>query len=166
MYTVDDDLSEIDFKDMKYEEYWDEVEKLKDGDWERYEMLPRSRDSFNSNSETERAFSVQTDIHRNPKKNNMSQERFNSHMQIHFGVESKKTKASRQKCKDNVIKKLKHPQPHCHCCMAEISEVMINNCKDSYKLLRRKEEENSQEETELNDKQKRARKTWKEDGRS
>ena len=166
MYTVDDDLSEIDFKDMKYEEYWDEVEKLKDGDWERYEMLPRSRDSFNSNSETERAFSVQTDIHRNPKKNNMSQERFDSRMQIHFGVESKKTKASRQKCKDNVIKKLKHPQPHCHCCMAEISEVMINNCKDSYKFLRREEEENSQEETELNDKQKRARKTWKEDGRS
>ena len=105
MYTVDDDLSEMDVKDIKYEEYWDEVVKSKDGDWERYEMLPRSRDSFNSNSETERAFSVQTDIH-------------------------------------------------------------INNCKNSYNLLRREEEENSQEETELNDKQKRARKTWKEDGRS
>ena len=63
LYTVDDDLSEMIDEDMKYEGYWDEVGKKKDGDWGRCEVLPRFVRAlgtvFNGNSETESAFSVQ-----------------------------------------------------------------------------------------------------------
>ena len=128
-YTVDDDLKEVDAEDMSYEEYWDKVGTLKEGDWQRCELLPRFAKAlgtiFNSNSETERAFSVQSDIHRDPKKNLMSQEMFDSHMQIHYGVESKESKSSCLKCKENIGKK--SPQPHCHCSVAEITaEMKIN----------------------------------------
>ena len=70
--------------------------KLGDNHWEKYTILPRFALSlgttFNSNSETERAFSVETDIHRDPKRNQMSQETFDSHMQVHYGVEDKKSR--------------------------------------------------------------------------
>ena len=52
---------------MEYEAYWGKVAELKDGDWQRFAMLPRFANAlgtvFNSNSEAERAFSVQSDIH-------------------------------------------------------------------------------------------------------
>ena len=75
MYTVDDDLLNDDYENITYEEYWDKVGKLKEGDWYRYEVLPRFARAlgtiFNYNSETERAFSVQSDIHRDTKRNLM-----------------------------------------------------------------------------------------------
>ena len=55
-------------KVMEYEAYWGKVAELKDGDWQRFAMLPSFANAlgtvFNSNSEAERAFSVQSDIHR------------------------------------------------------------------------------------------------------
>lgn len=74
LYTMDDDLWEIEdeVKNMEYEAYWDKVGELKDGDWPRYPVLRRFANAlgtvFYSNSETERAFSVEGDIHKNPKK--------------------------------------------------------------------------------------------------
>ena len=44
-----------------------------DGDWQKYDILPKfaleTGIFFSSNSKVERAFSIETDIHRNPKKN-------------------------------------------------------------------------------------------------
>ena len=55
---------------MEYEAYWDKVGELKDGDWPHYPVLRRFANAlgtvFYSNSETERAFSVEGDIHKNP----------------------------------------------------------------------------------------------------
>ena len=121
-YVMDDDLEENknETVDLKFEEYWDMVGDLKEGEWKRYEILPRLAKAvgtiFNSNSETERAFSVQSDIHRNEKKNKMSQIRLDSHMQIHYGVESKSNKMSCEKCEKN--KNKKSPDPYCHCSIA------------------------------------------------
>ena len=138
-YTVDDDLVNVDAENITYEEYWDKVGDLKEDDWSRYEVLPRFAKAlgtiFNSNSETERAFSVQSDIHRDPKRNQMSQDMFDSHMQIHFCVESKASKSSCVKCKDDVGKKC--PQPHCHCSVAKITTEMKDNCKDAYKAMKK-----------------------------
>ena len=140
-YTVDDDLVNVDAENITYEEYWDKVGDLKEDDWSRYEVLPRFAKAlgtiFNSNSETERAFSVQSDIHRDPKRNQMSQDMFDSHMQIHFCVESKASKSSCVKCKDDVGKKC--PQPHCHCSVAKITTEMKDNCKDAYKAMKKAE---------------------------
>ena len=70
-YTVDDKLVNVDAKKITYEEYWDKVGALKEDDWSRYEVLPRFAKAlgtiFNSSSKTERAFSVQSDIHRDPR---------------------------------------------------------------------------------------------------
>ena len=141
-YTVDDDLKEMETEVINYEAYWDMVAKMKEGDWQRYEILVRFAKAlgtiFNSNSETEQAFSVQSDIHRDPKKNLMGQEMFDSHMQIHFGVESKENKSSCMKCKANVGKK--SPQPHCHCSIAMISPEMKKNCKEAYKAMKKEED--------------------------
>ena len=147
LYTVDDSIkSEEVFEnveEMKYEEYWEKVEKLKEGDWERYEIPPRFAKAlgtvFNSNSETERAFSVQSDIHRNPKKNTMSQGSFDSHMQIHYGVESKQSRVNCQKCIDSEHRE--NPVPHCHCCVAEITGEMRVNCREASRSLKKEEEE-------------------------
>ena len=92
LYTVDDDLLEIEeeVKEMEYEAYWDKVGELKDADWPRYPVLCRFAKAlgtvFNSNSETERAFSVEGDIHKNPKKNHMAQDTLDCHMQVKYGV--------------------------------------------------------------------------------
>ena len=154
-YTVDDDLLNIDDENITYEEYWNKVGDLKEGDWARYEVLPRFAKSlgsiFNSNSETERAFSVQSDIHRNPKRNLMSQDMFDSHMQIRFGVESKASKASCIKCKENVGKKA--PQPHCHCSVAKITTEMKVNCKDAYKAMKKDLDNVEDEQIEMKLKQ-------------
>ena len=87
-YTEDDDLLEMEeeTKEMEYEDYWGKVAELREGDWQRFEVLPRFANAlgtvFNSNSEAERAFSVQGDIHKNPKKNHMEQDTLDCHMQV------------------------------------------------------------------------------------
>ena len=56
---------------------WERVSELGRG-WIKYRVLPRFAFAFgtlfNYNSESKRAFSVQTDIHRNPKRNLMLHE--------------------------------------------------------------------------------------------
>ena len=91
---------------------------------------------FNSNSEVERAFSVETDINRDPKKNRMGQELLEAHMQIRYGVESPL----------NYDKNLCHQclnsrkRPHCHCSYAVVNDDMLNRFKKAY-LTEDKEEE-------------------------
>ena len=69
-YTVDEDLLLL--KHKIFEEFWKAVADLTEGDgWAKYPLLPRfvmaMAIMFNSNSEIERAFSVQTDIHTKPE---------------------------------------------------------------------------------------------------
>ena len=54
--------------------------------------------------------------------NLISKAMFDSHMQIHFGVESKASKSSCVKCKEDVGRKF--PQPDCHCSVAKITTEM------------------------------------------
>ena len=139
-YTIDEDVKAL--SQMEFEEFWLAVSKLTEGGWERYKILPRFAlafgTMFNSNSESERAFSVQTDIHRNPKKNLMNQETFDGHMQVHFGVEGKEVKKLCSTC-------LKHenastadnkstPHHHCHCSVAPIDQQMKDTCKRMWEL--------------------------------
>ena len=133
-YVLDD---EVTMSGYSFEDFWSQVSLLTEGDnhWEKYTILPRFALSlgttFNSNSETERAFSVETDIHRDPKRNQMSQETFDSHMQVHYGVEDKKSRDSCDKCVKHKAAKIKAPH-HCHCTIAEISEKMIENSKTAW----------------------------------
>ena len=82
--------------------------------------------AFNSNSEAERGFSVQSDIHRNPKRNCMDQDTFEAQMQVHYGVEDKQSKALCTQCIEHKAAGITPPS-HCHCCVAKISDVMKNN---------------------------------------
>ena len=139
-YTIDDEVKAI--STFEFEVFWIQVGKITESGWPKYKILPSFALAFgtifNSNSEAERAFSVQTDIHRNPKRNNMLQETFDGHMQVHFGVEGKE---SRQLCdicinhknasSDEVTSKPKH---HCHCSVAPISEKMMQDCKRKWSL--------------------------------
>ena len=71
IYSVDTDLSEID-TNLHYAEYWYGVSDVMEGDWPKYDVLPRFAlcmgTFFQSNSEVERAFSVETDIRRDLRK--------------------------------------------------------------------------------------------------
>jgi hypothetical protein len=89
--------------------------------------------AFISNSETERAFSVQTDIHRDPKRNLMLQETFEAHMQIHYGIEGQATKEKCEKCVSYKLSQSKVPH-HCHCVAAEISDKMLNDTKTVWQV--------------------------------
>ena len=61
-YVLDDDLEE--FRGLDYCDYWEKVGELKEGDWVKYEILPRFAlalgSQLNSNSDCERKFSDQT----------------------------------------------------------------------------------------------------------
>ena len=61
----------------------DGVAELKEGEWSKYDVLPRFARSmasfFNSNSEVERAFSAETDFYRDPKKNRMRHDTQDAH---------------------------------------------------------------------------------------
>ena len=107
---------------------------LMEGDWPKYEEFPRfvlSMGSFfPSNSVVEKTFSVETDIHRDPRKNLMSQDILDAHMQIRFGVESELS-FDRNSCDQcNSTRK----RPHCHCSKAVINEEMRNRFKEAYKV--------------------------------
>ena len=131
-FTTDDNVAS--WSDKKYEEFWTDVSMLteEETEWKKYPTLGRFAlalgTAFDSNSEAERAFSVQTDIHRNPRRNLMGHDTFDAHMQIHFGVEGKGSKELCSKCNDHKAAQTRPPH-HCHCNVAEGSEVMKNNCK-------------------------------------
>ena len=134
-YTLDDEIKLLTSK--LFEEFWQDVAKLTEGDgeWIKYNVLPRFAfalgTAFNSNSEAERAFSCQTDIHRNPKRNLMIQETFDAHMQVHYGVEGK---SSREVCTKCIQYKASgsNPPHHCHCCIAKIGDDMKEDCKKKW----------------------------------
>ena len=132
VYSTDIDVKAID-ETLPYADYWNEVQKLQSGgEWSKYDILPRLALAmgtfFNSNSEVERGFSVETDITRDPKKNRMSQDLLDSHMQIHYGVESPLNydKAGCRPCNSG------RKRAHCHCSQATITEEMVNQSKKAY----------------------------------
>ena len=51
-------------------------------------------------TEAERAFSVQTVIHQNSKRNQMLQETFDGHMQVRYGVECRENQELCEVCID------------------------------------------------------------------
>ena len=75
---------------------------MKETSWKRFEVLTRFAlvlaTPFNSNSDIERAFSSQSDIHCNLKKNQMRHSTLDANMQIRYGIESKENKESFDKC--------------------------------------------------------------------
>ena len=106
------------------------------GEWIKYPILQRfalvMATAFNSNSEAERALSVQTDLHRDPKRNLMSQESFEAHMQVHYCVEEKYSKELCSKCIEHKASNTT-PPTHCHCCVAVIDSQMKENCKTAWR---------------------------------
>ena len=135
-YTCDDDVKSLSSK--SYEEFWIAVSELIEGEssWPRYPVLSRfalaMATAFHANSDTERAFSVQTDIHRNPKKNAMSQHMLDSHMQVHYGVNQKSNIDSCPTCSSHKSNGTHIPR-HCHCCVAAIPEEMVKNCTNAWR---------------------------------
>ena len=85
MQFVDETLVGIGVK-LPYIEYWNEVQIATGEDRPEYDILPILL--FSCNLEIERASSVETDVHRNPKRNRISQEIFHINKQIRFGEES------------------------------------------------------------------------------
>ena len=165
-YQVDDVVEQI--ASTKYNSYWNEVSEITEGEekiWKKYEVLPRFAKAlgtpFNSGSSMERAFSRETDITRDPKRNRMSNETLDAHMQIHYGVECRE---SRSKCpicstkekigqkddKDKTSVELKEERKLCvcHCKYAEISDKMLSNCADAARQYKeRKADDELLEET-------------------
>ena len=131
-YSIDEDVGLL-ADNLSYQEYWKAVAGMKEGEWPKYDVLPRFALAlgafFNSNSEVERAFSVQTDIHRDPKKNRMNQDSLDAHMNIRFGVESKLSYNELQcaTCQSN------RKRPHCHCSISAITEDMVDKFDGAYK---------------------------------
>ena len=147
MYTTDPEVDGID-KKLKYNDYWLKVGELLEGEWKVYEVLPRLAlvlgTPFNSAAEMERGFSVQSDILRDPKRNRMSHDTLDTHMQIKYGMESKDTRDRCSKCKDDPS--ISCP---CHCKIAEISDVMRSNCAQAWRATLSSSKEAQVEE--LND---------------
>ena len=85
-------------------------------------------------TDTARAVSVQTNIHRNPKKNSMCQD---THMQVHYGVNQKSNVALCAKCTKHKAAATHIPR-HCHCCVAVITEDMLENCSIAWKVQKTK----------------------------
>ena len=85
MQFVDETLAGIAVK-LPYLEYWNEVQIATGEDRPEDDILPIL--PFSCNLEIERASSVETDVHRNPKRNRISQEIFHINKQIRFGEES------------------------------------------------------------------------------
>ena len=101
-YNIDEDIKEIMGGMETYEQYWKKIRDMKETSWNRFEVLPRFAlvlaTPFNSNSDVERAFSSQSDIYCNPKKNQMRHSTLDANMQIMYGIESKENKESCDKC--------------------------------------------------------------------
>ena len=163
IYTTDDILKELD-KSQNFNSYWGDVANVKEGEWELFEVLPRFARAlgtpFNSGSEMERGFSRQSDITRDVKRNRMTHETLDSHMQIHYGMESRETKQNCDVCvlkekiagkesKDltEVEKKTGKKVCVCHCKYSEITNTMMSNCAVAWKA-EIKEEDAAEEEEE------------------
>ena len=112
LYTLEDRLNDISTR-LSYDAYWAEVASIRSGsgeetgdDWPLFDVLPRLARAlgtpFNSGSEMERSFSIQTDVHRDPKRNLMSSETLDTHMQVRCGVEAM---SNREKCNTCMAKK-------------------------------------------------------------
>ena len=109
---------------------------------------------FNSNFEVERAFSVEADVHHNPKKNIMSQEMFDTDMHIRLGVGSELIfdKDSCEKCVSS------RKRVHYHCSLVPATDPMnatalndgnIRELREANISERRKKDKNVQGEVKL-----------------
>ena len=150
-YNTDDEIGEIMDGKETFDQFWEKIGNINEGDnWQKYEVLPRFAlalaTPFNSGSDVERAFSVQSDIHRDPKKNYMSHETLDAHMQIRYGIESKENKENCKMCqkkeelrrkddseKTEKEKKMK-PRCVCHCKHALISDGMRRSCAQAWRV--------------------------------
>ena len=137
-YVVDTELDYV--KDLKYCDYWEKVGEVMDNGWAKYEILPRFAlalgSQLNSNSECERKFTDQTKLSSDKSKNRMSQEMFDSHMQVKSGVESSLSRLGCEKCLIVNRKEemgMDSTRDHCHCSFAPISSEMLENCKNASK---------------------------------
>ena len=128
-YQIDPEIAKLP-KTLSYNNFWLEVGNIKEGKWNVYEILPRFAlvlgTPFNSGAEMERGFSVQSNIHKDPKRNRMRHETLDSHMQIRFRVECKENQEKCEKCKDG-------GKCLCHCKFAEISDTMRRNCSQAWR---------------------------------
>ena len=109
---------------------------------------------FNSNFEVERAFSVEADVHHNPKKNIMSQEMFDTDMHIRLGLGSELIfdKDSCEKCVSS------RKRVHCHCSLVPATDPMnatapndgnIRELREANISERRKKDKNVKGEVKL-----------------
>ena len=154
---LDDNIENIN-KKQSYNSYWGEVAALTEGDdnWSVYEVLPRLARGlgthFNSGSEMERAFSRQSDIHRDPKRNGMTHETLDSHMQIRYGIECLDAKRKCSTCMlkvqlsekdDNEETEVEKTEEKkicvCHCKYSEITDEMMVNCGEAWRLSKESE---------------------------
>ena len=127
-YVVDDDVKEIDKK--AFEPFWEAVGDLEEGEWQKYEVLPRFALSMGTkNSATgdvERSFSNMNQIHQNKQRNCMSQETLDANLHIRSGVECEKNWKSCERCEGDSY------YDHCHCKLTTISEDMKSNCRKAW----------------------------------
>ena len=132
-FVTDDEVAALCKDD--FETFWNEVYNIQEADWKKYPILPRFVFILATlfNSESERGFSVQTDIHRDPKRNMMIQETFDAHMQVHYGVECEKSREMCEQCIKHIGSDTK-PQHHCHCTVAEITDAMVEDSRTSWRL--------------------------------
>ena len=88
-YQIDPEIAKFP-KTLSYNSFWLKVGNITEGKWRVYEILPRLAlvlgTPFNSGAEMERGFSVQSNFHKDPKRNRMHHETLDSHMQIRYGV--------------------------------------------------------------------------------
>ena len=151
VYIIDDKIDDA-ISTHIFDEYWGEVGNLMDegaddsteDSWCVYEILPRFAralgTAFNSGSECERSFSVQSDVHRDIKRNRMSHLTLDSHLQIRFGIEAKSSRdkcdsCSKRKEKDVVETDAKTNKSvcDCHCDYSEIPQEMVDNCAEAWR---------------------------------
>ena len=151
LYSIDDNLNDIN-KAQSYNSYWGKISEVTEGEgeWQVYEVLPRLARAFgtpfNSGSEMERGFSRESDITRDPKKNRMTHETLDSHMQIHYGIECAESKQKCNRCIQKAVIAEKKPELLteqekkeekkvciCHCKYSEISSTMLANCSEARK---------------------------------
>jgi len=126
-YIIDDDIKDID-KSLRYEDYWTAVSNLKEGEWQKYEVLPRFAMAisvvFNSNSEVERQFSLMNNVHQNKQRNCLSQESLNAILHVKSGVESSLVRRNCGKCQSS------SSSDHCHCTLVDLSNIR-DHCREA-----------------------------------
>ena len=127
MYVVDEDVKVLEKKD--YEGFWKSVGDLQEGDWPKYDILPRFALAMGTkNSATgdvERSFSTMNLIHQNRQRNCMRQETLDAHLHIRSGVECEEIIEKCDKCE-------KGSRDHCHCVLTIISTEMKSNCRKAW----------------------------------